>query len=66
MKKRIILYADEGKILTNGKTYRRRVCLADTVSPDDYYEITKEEYEEIKASLEAKIDDETAIAEATE
>lgn len=49
MKTRVILYADEGKILTNGETYGRRIYLADTASPDDYYEITREEYENIKA-----------------
>lgn len=54
MKTRVILYADEGKILTNGETYGRRVYLADTASPDDYYEITREEYEEILKAAETQ------------
>lgn len=53
-------------ILTNGERYGRRIHLADVEKADDYYEITREEYEEIKASLEAKIDDEAVITEATE
>lgn len=45
MKKRLIIYADEGKILTNGETFGRIIGLAEGASADDYYEITEQEYE---------------------
>ena len=47
MKTMIMLYADEGKILTNGKTYGTTISLAENVSAEGYYEITVEEYEKI-------------------
>lgn len=53
MKKRIVIYADEGKILTNGETYGRVIFLAEGVSADEYYEITEADYEVILAE-EAK------------
>ena len=45
MKTRKILYADEGKILTNGEIYGKQIFLAEGVSEYDFYEITEEEYE---------------------
>ena len=47
MKTRIVLYAEEGKVLTNGKIYGRQIFLADDADPESYYEITDAEYEEI-------------------
>ena len=47
MKKRIILYADEGKVLTDGNTYGTEIYIADNVDESKFTEITKEEYEEI-------------------
>ena len=44
MKQRIILYADDDKILTNGEIYGKQIYLADGVSADDFYEITEAEY----------------------
>ena len=44
MKIRKIIYADEGKILTNGKTYGSEIFLAEGVSETEFYEITDEEY----------------------
>ena len=45
MQTRIVLTADEGKILTNGKTYGEVIYLADGVTPEEYYEISLAEYE---------------------
>lgn len=47
MKTRTVLYADEGKILTNGKIYGEQIFLAENESNIGYYEITAEEYEQI-------------------
>lgn len=48
MKQRVILYAEEGKILTNGEEYGKQIFLADDENVSDYYEITELEYEEIE------------------
>ncbi len=55
MKVRTTLYADEGKILTNGEIYGRTIYLAEGVSPDDFHEITEEEYKEVLKSKEEVI-----------
>ena len=47
MKTRTILYADEGMMLTNGEVYGEAIFLADAQSTKDFYEITKEEYDNI-------------------
>lgn len=49
MTTRTIIYADEGKVLSNGEIYGKQIFLADGVSKDDFYEITDEEYAEIVA-----------------
>lgn len=53
MKQRIIIYADEGKVLTNGEIYGKKIYLAEGESADSYYEISKDEYEKIIESEEA-------------
>jgi hypothetical protein len=47
MKQRIVLYAEDGKVLTDGKIYGRQIFLADDADPKAFYEITDAEYEEI-------------------
>lgn len=43
--KQIILIADQGKYLTNGKTYGKTVVLPETANASEWYEITDAEYE---------------------
>ena len=47
MKIRNILYADEGKVLTDGTTYGTEIFLEVGRTADEFYEITEEEYEKI-------------------
>lgn len=42
-----VIYADEGKILTNGEIYGRVIFLAADLSEADFHEISEEEYKEI-------------------
>lgn len=49
MKQRIIIIADEGKILTNGTDYGTTIHLAVGADASTYYEIPIEEYEAILA-----------------
>ena len=48
MSTRIVLKADEGKILTDGIFYGRTVMLGEGRTVDEFHEITKEEYEKIE------------------
>ena len=57
MKTRKILYADEGKILTNGEIYGKQIFLADGVSEEGFREITEEEHEKIIAMQEEVAND---------
>lgn len=47
METRKILRANDGKVLTNGKTHGRVVYLAEGDDGSAHYEITEEEYEKI-------------------
>lgn len=47
MKQRNVLYAENGKVLTNGTEYGTVIYLADGVSASDYYEITQDEFNAI-------------------
>lgn len=49
MKTMVTLYADEGKILTNGTDYGTTISLAEGADASAYREITIEEYENIFA-----------------
>lgn len=53
------LIANEGMILTDGKTYGSEIFLAEGASTDAYYEITREEYEQIL--LEQEVVDEGGV-----
>lgn len=55
MKKRVVLFADQDKVLTNGQVYGKQVFLAESESAGDYYEITAQEYEKIKTANEELI-----------
>ena len=44
---RIKLIASEGMVLTNGEVYGVEIYLSDTENPNNWYEITVAEYEEI-------------------
>lgn len=42
----ITLEADEGKVLTNGETYSRKVYLGKMDSPENWHEVSEDEIEE--------------------
>ena len=54
MKSREIIYADKGKILTNGVEYGFEKLLAIGVNKSSYYEIPLEEYYKILEEEEKK------------
>jgi hypothetical protein len=47
MKIRKIIYAEDGKVLTDGEIYGTQIFLAEGKSESDFHEISKEEYEKI-------------------
>lgn len=61
---RVILTASEGMILTDGVTYGTKIYLADGKNRDNFYEITKEEYEKmLLANDEIGEEDTSELAE---
>ena len=55
MKIRNILYADEGKILTDGETYGKIVYLAEGRTADEFHEISENEYDELTEKMQEDI-----------
>lgn len=55
MKERKVLYADDGKVLTDGETYGKLIFLAEGKNSFSYYEITEQEYQEILKAEEEKV-----------
>jgi hypothetical protein len=47
MKQRIVIYAEEGKVLTNGTIYGKQIFLAETEKADSFHEITDAEYQAV-------------------
>lgn len=60
MKKRIVISADEGKVLTNGEIYGRVIYLAEGLTEEDFHEITDAEYEDIMTKEAATNGDENS------
>ena len=56
MKTRVILYAEEGMVLTNGEDYATEVYLGDADAPENYYEITVEEYKKLNPEVNEQVE----------
>ena len=60
MTTRILLNADEGKVLTDGTIYGKHIYLGDGRDASAFHEITEEDYEKIlKAQSEEEANDVT-------
>jgi len=57
MEQRTILCANEGKVLTDGTIYGRRIYLAEGMSAGAFYEIGEDEYEELLAAEKDEVTD---------
>lgn len=56
MKSRIILYADAGKVLTDGEIYGTEIYLGEDRTANEFREITVDEYNEILKAKEEALD----------
>lgn len=54
--KTIKLEADEGKVLTDGETYGVTIFLGSGRKAEEFYEITREEYDRIMAEKEKEME----------
>lgn len=54
MKTRKIIYADDGKVITDGEVYGKIIYLAEGDNGKDFYEITDEEYAAIMEAQSKK------------
>ena len=54
MKIRNILYADSGKVLTDGKIYGKEILLEIGRTAEEFHEITEENYKDIVEKEEAE------------
>ena len=59
---RAILTAEPGMVLTNGTVYGDMVFLAEGADPAEFYQITKEEHNEIMENPTTAADYEAALA----
>ena len=57
MKTRLILYAEEGMILTNGEAYGKEIYLGQNDVPENWHEITDAEYEEVLKQQEELVEE---------
>jgi hypothetical protein len=55
------IMASEGMILTNGETYGKEIYLGINDKPENWYEITEEEYSKILEEQEKEINAEALI-----
>lgn len=52
MRSRLTLYADDGKVLTNGAVFCSEIQLAEGTDGSEFYEISAEEAEKLQAETE--------------
>ena len=52
MRQMITLYADEGKVLTDGSIYGTTISLAEGETAENFREIAREEYDKMLAESE--------------
>lgn len=46
---KVVITADDGKILTNGETYAKKLVLGEWDKAENYHEITEKQYQKILA-----------------
>ena len=61
MRSRTVIFADNGKILTDGVIYGKQIFLAEGEYDFNYHEISEEEYQEILKKQEEETKQELGI-----